>query len=253
MWRVFRAGSDVFLGPEPEDGSFLAYEGDDRCFIDSAYLNNEVVAFYKPYYLIAGAWIEGATASGTPAATYFDLSTDAYTQLRDRLEAGLRVECERGTISTEAGYVQVFTAPPALDVNLRLPTVTLSLNSELPEERGIGDALFGDSYNEDDGDWTETSGWLAAVNISVVVWSSNPDERIEMRKALRRIVVANLPVFESMGMQQVSLTLTDMDAVSGEFGAVNIYQVLGTFTCTAPVSVGSKQIAIKEIEVSPNG
>lgn len=253
-WRVFRAGSDSFSGPEPDDYSFVAYEGDDKVFVDAASLQNEVMAFYKPFYRIGGQWVAGPTASGTPAATYEDLSTDALTVLRERLELALQVEVQRGALGSELGYVQVFTAPPSLEQNVRFPLVTLSLDGEIPAERGIGDALFGDLHDEDTGLWTETEGWLAGVTISIVGWSQNSDERIELRKAIRRAIVANLPVFEGLGLQQVNLSMNDMDAVSGEFGAVNIYQVLGSFTCTAPVRVGYRVDPIKSVEVrSTNG
>ncbi len=251
-WRVLKMGSDGFGGPDDLDYALIAYEGTERVFVDSESLQNEVMAFYKPFYRMADdTWQEGATAHGTPAATFADQATDVQSFLRKRLEEGLLIEVQRENIMAELGYVQVYTAPPALEQNLRFPLVTITLDGESPAERAIGEDVGGDLYLEDIDNWFESEGWLAQVQLSIVAWSLNSDERIELRKAIRRIIVANLPVFDSLGMTQVQVSFQDVDALNGEYN-VNIYQVVASFSCLAPVRVGHSVDPISDITVRSN-
>jgi hypothetical protein len=245
-WKVLRKGSGSFSGHD-DPSAIVAYEGDDHVTVDTAFLQNEVMAFYRPFYTADGAtWTPGPVASGTPAATYEEFSTDVMTLLRERLEAGLLVEIQRGNLVNELGYVQVYTAAPSLERDLRMPLVTLHLESEEPGERGIGEYIGGDGFDGLDDEWLESEGWLANVRVAVIGWSLNGDERIELRKAIRRVVVANLPVFDASGLSLVNLSQQDMDAINGEYPAP-IYQVMNTFTCLAPVRVGGRESSIREI------
>ncbi len=248
-WRVLRKASDTF-GDQDDTSALNAYEGDEKVFIDSQSLQNEVGAFYKAYFFNGSAWSTAPSILTTPSATYEDHSTDTLDIVCDRLRAGLLVEVQRQNLLSDLGYIQVYTAPPSMEKDLRFPLVTVSLSNECPYGRGIGEQLIEDEL-EDDGDWFESEGWLASVQLSVVGWSLNPDERREMRKALRRIVVANLPVFADHGMQHVELSQQDSDAVSGEYGAP-IYQVVSTFSCLAPVRVGSRASTVINVEVRGN-
>jgi hypothetical protein len=248
-WRVLRKGSDTFTGVD-DTSALVVFEGDLKCIVDTESLPNEQMAFYKPFYRIGTAWVEGATAHGTPAAYYHDHSTDVVAYLRERIEAGMAIEVERRNIVTELGYVQVFTAPPSLEQNIQFPLVTVELDHEAPGERGIGEDVYGDEFDGEG--WDDSEGWLAAVSVSIVGWSLNSDERIEMRKALRRILVANLGVFDSKGMQQISFSLSDINAVNGEFGAP-VYQCLCNFSCIAPVRVSGRVNAIEDVEVTVTG
>lgn len=246
VWRVMRKGADTFTGVDDAE-AYMAYEGDEKVFVDSESLLNEVMAFYKPYYSVDGiVWTAGATAHGTPTADYVDYSTDVLSLLRDRIEAGLKVECDRGNFIPETGYIQVFTAPPSLERDLRLPLVTVHLENEEPGERAIGETISGDVFDSIGFDWNESQGWLANVAITVIGWSLNSDERIELRKALRRIIIANLEVFSADGIEQVSFSQSDIDAVNGEYPA-QIYQVMCNFSCIAPVRVGGQVDAISTI------
>ena len=236
-WRVLRKGSDSFAGPD-DASALIAYEGDEKIFVDSEALMNEVMAFYKPYYMTSSGWVEAATANSTPTATYTDYSTDVMAILRRRIEDGMLVECQRGNFITDLGYIQVYTAPPSLEQNLLFPLVTIHLDSESPELRGVGEDISGDEFDEPGFAWIESEGWLAQVQISVVGWSLNSDERIELRKAMRRIIVANLAVFADFGINDVSIQFQDVDAVNDEYN-VPMYQVIGSFSCMAPVRVGS--------------
>jgi hypothetical protein len=239
-WRVLKMGSDSFGGPDDLDYALIAYEGDERVFVDAEYLQNEVMAFYKPFYRMADdTWLPGATAHGTPVALYEDQATDVQSFVRKRLEEGLLEEVKRGNLVAELGYVQVYTAPPALEQNLRFPLVTITLDNESPAERALGEDIGGDDYDMVGGEWFESEGWLAQVQLSIVGWSLNSDERIELRKALRRIIIANLPIFDDQGMVQVQVTFQDVDALNGEYN-VNMYQVMGSFSCLAPVRVGRR-------------
>ena len=238
-WKVLRNGNGVFTGHD-DASSIVAYDGADKVTLDTAFLQNEVMAFYKPFYTFDGAtWTPGAVASATPRGTYEDFSTDVMSQLRDRLEAGLLIEVQRGNLVNELGYIQVYTAAPSMERDLRMPLVTLHLEDESPTERSLGEYVGGDEFDPISGEWLDAEGWLANVRVAVIGWSLNGDERIELRKALRRIVVANLPVFEAFGWSTVNFTQQDMDALSGEYPAP-IFQVMSTFTCLAPVRVGGR-------------
>lgn len=245
-WRVLRKASDTFAGVD-DNSALVVFEGDLKSFVDTESLPNEVVAFYKPYYRVGKDWVEGATNHGTPAAIYVDHSTDVPSFLRDRIEAGMLVEVERGNFITDNGYIQVFTAPPSLEQNISLPVITVQLDHEAPAERGIGEDVYGDDFDGEG--WDDSEGWLAGVTVAIVGWSLNSDERIELRKALRRVLVANLGVFDSKGMQQVTFSMSDIDAVSGEFGAP-MYQFLCNFSCIAPVRVSGRVGVIKDVEVT---
>lgn len=236
-WRVLRKGTDD-IADENDPYALVAYEGDDRAFVDCASLQNEVRAYYTPFYRINGAWVRGQGNYGTPVSIYEDASTDVLSLVRDRLEAGLTVEVERGNLMNELGYIQVLTAPPAVHMNISFPLVTVTLEEESPSVRGIGEDVSGQYTDEEDDTWLEEEGWLANVRLNMVGWSLNPDERIELRKAIRRVIVGNLNVFAAKGIVLPQLSLSDADAVNGEYGDTPLYLVAGDFTCTAPVRVG---------------
>lgn len=245
-WRVLRKGSDSFSG-EDDASALVAYEGDERVIVDATALVNDQMAFYRPFYTSDGVtWIAGPTAYGTPSAIYQEVTTDVLSFLRERLEAGLKVECDRGNIVTELGYVQVYNAAPALTPDLRFPLVTVHLEGEDPSERAIGEVLAPDIFDSIGDEWVESEGWIASVRVTVIGWSLNSDERIELRKCLRRIIIANMPVFASKGWMHVDLSLQDVDAVNGEYQA-NIYQVMGSFSCLAPVVVSGAAAPISEV------
>ena len=246
-WRVLRKGSDTFSGDPDDPSALVAYEGDERVVVDAAHLQNEVMAFYRPFYLsLAGIWTPGQTAYGTPASIYEERTTDVMSLVRDRLEAGLKVEVERGSLVHELGYVQVYTAPPSQEQNLLFPLVTITLSSESSDVRAVGETISGDEFDSIGFDWSESEGWLASVQLEVTGWSLNSDERIELRRAIRRVVLANLPVFAAHGIDQVNLSMSDNDAVNGEYGAP-VYQVMANFSCVAPVRVGGRVDAISEV------
>lgn len=248
QWKVLRKGSDTFSGVD-DASAIVAYEGDERVVVDSAFLQNEVMAFYKPFYNNGGGWVAGPTASGTPVATYQEVTTDVLSVVRARLEAGLKVECERGNLSPANGYVQVFNASPSLERDLAMPLVTVHLENEEPSIRAIGEDISGDMYDGIGESWEESDGWLASVRLTLIGWSLNSDERIELRKCMRRVIMANMPVFADLGWEQVELSLSDIDAVNGEYPA-HIYQVMGSFSCIAPTRVVSDVDSVVQQVVS---
>lgn len=244
LWRILRKGADTFTG-ETDPNALVVYEGTQKSVLDVAYLNNETAYFYRAYYWDGTAWTASATVSATPQATYADASTDALSVVRDRLDYGLTVEVARGTLVHDENRIKVLTAPPLFD-DTRWPVVTVHLQSEVPAERALGEELDADYLDALDGEWIETEGWLAKVQLMITGWCLNPDERIELRKTLRRIVVANLPVFDDAGMVQIEFSQQDVDAVSGEYPAP-VYQVMCCFSCLAPVIVRSQADAIADV------
>lgn len=249
-WRVLRNTADAFAGPD-DPAVLRVYEGDDRMIVDTTSLLNGIAYYYRAYYWNGSSWTESLTNYGTPAATYEDAATDVLTFLHQRLFEGLKVETTRGNLVNDLGYVQVYTSAPQVTNDLRFPLVTLHLEDEQPAERGIGEDITGDLHYDDDDTWEESEGWLARVAINVMGWSTNGDERIELRKALRRVVQANLGVFASQGICEVSWSSQDVDALNGEY-VTPLYQVLGSFTCLAPTRVAARIGSVADITVTVN-
>jgi len=248
-WRILRKDADAFLGPD-DDTALVAYEGNDLTVVDHQFLRNGVEAFYRPFYLVDGEFVAGETVSATPEASYEDHTQDPFDILRERLEAGLQVEVKRRVIRADAEFVQVMTAPPPIDNNLRFPLVSIHLEDDAPQDRFIGEEFDGIGEDPMTGDFLDGIGWVASTRISVVGWSLNPDERNELRKAIRRVIIANMEVFASHGMDQVAFNQTNNELLGGEQGA-NLYLSEGTFTCTAPVTVASRRLASEQhLEIS---
>lgn len=245
-WKVLRKGSDSFSGHDDPSAAVI-YQGDERVIVDTQFLQNQVMAFYRPFYTSDGVtWTPGPTASGTPNAVYVETATDVVSVLRDRLEAGLKVEVERGNLQSELGYVQVYISTPSLEQDLRFPLVTIHLDDEAAAVWGVGDDITGDVFDPVEEEFEESEGWLSQVQCSVIGWSLNGDERDELRKAIRRIVMGNMQVFASHGWEQIELSQQHIDAVGGEYPAP-IFQSVGSFRCLAPARVGGPVGTVKHV------
>lgn len=245
-WRVLRKTQDDFSGPDDPD-AYLVYEGEDKGVVDSRYLQNDVLMFYRAYYWDGMSWSSSQTATGTAKADYDDASEDVQTLVRERLEWGLLEEVRRGLLQPQSGSIPVLTAPPIFE-DARWPLVTISVLNDAASERVIGELLIPDEFN--DTGWSEDDGWLARTELSIVGWSQNPDERIQLRRSLRRLVMSNLSVFDSYGMVQVNFSQQDADFLS-EYPAP-VYQSVGTLNCLSPVIVGGRVPPITDIIVRSN-
>ena len=236
-WRILRKPADTFTGPADTDAT-LVHAGTAKSMLDDAGLIDGTTYWYRAYYWSGSSWTASASASASPAATYSDESEDALTVVRDRLEAGLATEVARGNVVHESGAVPVLTAPPIYD-DTRFPVVTVHLSNESPAERYIGENITGDA---NDIDWfagtsSESEGYLAETTLTVMGWALNPDARKELRRAIRRVLVANLPVFDEHGLLNVSFTQQDTE----DFTAYSapVYQVMTTVTCKTPILVSA--------------
>jgi hypothetical protein len=234
LWRVLRKQTDDFV--DQDDAAALrVYQGTERAPLDAQYLNDGTTYYYRAYYWDGSAWSASNSAYGVPAASFEDASTDVPSVVRDRLEYGFAAEVAAQRLQPGAGLIRVLNAPPLYE-DTGWPVVTVHLQSEGSSVRGLGELVDADDLDELAGDFAETEGWLAKVQLTITAWSLNPDERKELRKALRRIIVANLGIFDDAGMVQIDVQLQDMDAVGGEFPAP-VYQVMCTLSCLAPVRV----------------
>ena len=236
-WRVLRKDADTFTGPNDPDAR-IAFAGADRTFLDDAALIDGTAVWYRAYYWDGAAWAASTSRSATPQSTYSDASVDALTVVRDRLDAGMVTELQRNAVRHPDGMVPVLTAPPVFD-DVRFPVLTVHLQNEQPAERFIGEDVTSDTADIDpfDGSVSDTEGWLASTTLVVMGWTMNPDERVALRKAIRRVLIANLPVFDEHGLLNVDFSMQDTEDFTSY--SAPVYQTMTTITCKVPVGVTS--------------
>ena len=236
-WRLLRKQADTFTGPTDADAT-LVHAGTDRVVLDDSGLLDGFTFWYRAYYWTGSAWVASASVSATPQSTYVDESEDALSIVRDRLDAGMLTEVARQRLRPQSGTIDVLTASPVYD-DRRFPMVTVHLQDEGAQQRFIGENPTGDEADRDyfDGSSDDTEGWLAQTQLTIMGWSLNSDERKELRKAIRRILVANLPVFDAHGLLQVEFRQQDTE----DFTSYNapVYQVMTSFTCLTPIRVSA--------------
>lgn len=242
-WKILRKLADDFTGPDDAEAE-VVHSGTERVVTDAGGLMNGITYFYRAYYRVGAAWQPSLSQSRSPSASYEDQTVDVVEFLQRRLSEGLAVEVSRGTLRHDDGSIPVYTAPPTYD-NVRWPIVTIHLSDEAPDQRFVGEAIASDSWDQLADAWDQPEGWLARVQVNIIGWSLNPDLRVALRKCLRRIVIANLPVFDAHGFTEVNITVQDIEDF--ENYAAPVYQAMCTFSCLAPVVVSSQAGVIEDV------
>ena len=233
-WRVLRRTTDAFTGPDDAGAVVVVDASTDSTVLDWNGLVNGTAYFYCVYFLVAGAYVASEVGTATPIATYEDGGPDLQELLRDRLTLGLAVEVARGVLLPPSGAIAVYTAPFGFADAMSLPCLSVHVDSTGPSERMIGENLLPDF--EDMTGWHATEGWLATWRLAIVAVSLNGDERILLRKAIRRIIQANLPILSAYGVLMPDFQQTDAEAQGAE-GDAPLYFSRGSFTCLAPAFV----------------
>lgn len=241
--RLLRKDADTFSGPD-DAWAILVYEGIERSILDAAGLVNDVEVFYRAYYLIGSVWVASATKSGIPSATFTDRSVDVLSLVRDRLDLGLSVYVARGELIHDNGHIQVMTASPLVE-EAPLPIVTVHLASDASSERFIGEHVANDEYDEVAEVWRSVEGWFSRAQLTVIAWCTNADERIVLRKALKSVLMSNLPVFDAAGLMQIDLQFSDQEDFTSY--AAPIYQAICNFTCYAPSGVDATDVPVRDV------
>lgn len=246
-WRVLRRTADAFTGPT-DAGAFVVSDGQDNVVLDTTGLVNGTEYFYKVYSLVGGAWVADVAISATPSATYTDDSTDAQEIVRSRLQAGLLVEVQRNNLTHDTGRIPCLLSVPTFE-DAKWPLVTVHVTNAAPEERFLGEEPFPDSFNSDTNFWEGDEGWLTRVQLSIVGWSLNGDERKILREAIRRVVQANLPVFDGLGLYEIEISQQDQDDF--ESYSAPVFQSVMSFSCLAISAVMSEDIPVSNVTVTP--
>lgn len=244
-WRVLRKTSNTFSG-EADATAVLVADGDPNVILDTAGLVNGTLYYYQDYYYDGTAWTAGTGVSVTPAASYGTGAQDVLSVVRDRLDLGLQVEIARGSLSPASGRIAVLTAPPVFE-DTRWPVVSVHLESDAAQDRALGEEIYPD-VSLDGGLVESFEGWLARVQLLIVGWCLNADERIALRQTIKRVLLGNLQVFDAAGFVQIDLAQNDTE----DFTSYNapVYQVLSHFSCLAPEYVSDETPSITDITVS---
>lgn len=230
--RILRRPDEGFTGWN-DTAAVVVYDGEGGASaVDAASLANGTTYFYAEYDYVNAAWVGGAPIlPATPETAYQDASVNVLAFLRERLAAGLKAAVAAGTLAHDNNYIPVLSAPPLFE-NTKWPVVSLHLRDDTPAERGIGEVTADPVFDPVSGEWVDSEGWLSRVQIHVIGWSLNADQRIVLRQALKAVVIGNLPVFDAAGMQTVNFMQSD-DEEMERYNAP-VYMTVGTFSCLAP-------------------
>jgi len=231
-WRLLRNANGIFSGYN-DLGASVIHEGKDLVVLDSSALTNGQVYHYGLFWFNGTTWAAEGPNYATPNPTMAQLGPDVLSLIRDRLDEGLAVFVGRGELHHKQGHIQVLTAPPLFEDTI-WPVVTVHLQSDSSAERALGED-FGSSIS-DAGLTVDYEGWLSKYQLLIVVWCLNPDERNILRRAVKNLLIANLPVFDKAGMVQIDVTQSDTEDFQS-FSAP-VYQTMTTLSCIAPSIVG---------------
>ncbi|HQS59640.1 MAG TPA: hypothetical protein PKZ37_14775 [Gallionellaceae bacterium] len=231
-WRLLRNANGIFSGYN-DLGASVIHEGKDLVVLDSSALTNGQVYHYGLFWFNGTTWAADGTNYATPNPTMAQLGPDVLSLIRDRLDEGLAVFVGRGELHHKQGHIQVLTAPPLFEDTI-WPVVTVHLQSDSSAERALGED-FGSSIS-DAGLTVDYEGWLSKYQLLIVVWCLNPDERNILRRAVKNLLIANLPVFDKAGMVQIDVTQSDTEDFQS-FSAP-VYQSMTTLSCLAPSIIG---------------
>ena len=245
-WRLLRRTDESFAGPE-DPAAALVYDGDEEQWniLDDSILRNGVTYFYRLYLLKEGEWVEDGTASAESSFSAIDGGDDPQMFMRDRLDFGLNELVKAKKLTHRNGRIPVMIAPPTFDGTV-FPVVVVQFSSGSSQEYSIGNDL-GSALTKDGRQWQIDEGWLSKVQLTIAAWSMNPDERIQLRRAVEFIILSNLGIFERNGMTNLEIQQSDTE----DYHSYNapMYQSITTATCLSSRYVGHTEDRIKGISL----
>lgn len=250
-WRVLRRPTDDFTGHE-DPGALrvgLDYGPRPGGILDTDKLLNGSPVVYRFYWRDAIGWKTNGTRTVTPAATYQGEGPDAAAVLRERIALGLAEEIRRGALKPASGRIHVVTAPFGAPDDKSLPAVSVHLDTDQPANRFLGEVVEAQLPGGIGDDHRGSEGQLSRVALNVTAVSLNGDERSALRRALKRIVLANMPVFDEAGLLLCEFAQRDTEEVHGANGAV-LYFAQGSFSCVAPAVVSWPVTVIADVVVT---
>ncbi|WP_293372304.1 hypothetical protein [Nevskia sp.] len=238
--RVLRRTDAAFAGPADPDAT-LIYQGANPRVVDLR-ASNGSTWYYKAFDLVDGVFVDNASPAvqATPQSRYQPLGVDFEAVLKARLELGLQQEMTRGLLRVKLLGRNGAQPPlkiavvygPAVFGETDWPVVSVQLKNNAPGERGIGETLFGGSEFEGE-------SWLAMQSVEIAAWTQNPDQRREMRLALTRIVIANLPVLEALGVVVGDPRVSVMDFLDNGQFLVPVYTAVVSFSAQVPEGIAA--------------
>lgn len=248
QWQVLRRSSLPFIGVDDPDAA-VVYSGTDTNFVDTATLTNGTLVYYLDYAFVGDAWVAGGTAASVvPVANGIMAGADPQEFIRGRLEAGLQVEVASNALKHVDGAVPTLSAPPIFD-ETQFPIVTVHLEGFSQAAHGLGEIIAPDVFDEVGGEWLDSEGFLARVQLKIVGWVvGNPDTRITLRKAINKILLGNLPVFADQGFITPEWSATDAEDFDSY--SAPMYMTIFTFSCIAPVAISALTAPISDVTVT---
>lgn len=246
-WRLLRKTADSFVDEEDPDAALL-YEGAETSVLDRYSLTNGTPYYYRLYSIDSDdVWSASATVTVTPLSEHETGGPDVLSLVRERIELSLRAAVAALKIKHEAGYVPCLTAPP-LYKDTRWPVVTVHLRSDSNDVEGLAQQVTPGEFDVGDGEWTTSEGWLSRIQLQIIAWSLNPDQRITLRNLIKAAIVGNLQVFDDAGMVQMQLSFSDTEDT--ESYDAPVYQSVVTFSCLAPFVVSATVGAVLDVDSS---
>lgn len=249
-WRVLRKvgamDSTNFSGPD-DPSAMLIHDGNSRTINDFLGLVNGSPHTYIVYPFDANGALMPLFAKATiiPNQDFEDTSVDVQEVVRGRIESVLTTMIAKGQLPITANQISVLSIPFGSQ-NTPIPIVTVLLGSDVSDTRAIGDGL-GAGLPVDAVGWDESDGWLSRVSIDLCIWSLNPEERNDLRRAVKAAIVSSLGHFDDAGMVQIDLHLRDEEDC--ESMNAPLYKTTGVLSCLAPSSTVNHASRINTVSV----
>ena len=243
--RVCRRYDDAFADvPEAEDG-FVVNDSALTGALDWRGVIPGVEHWYAAFYLGPDGWTRSEPKAVTPTAETHAPYIDSLDVIRERVEIGLRALVDADILTHPRGHFAVLTAPPQFE-DIIFPAVAVQLDQASPEEQFVGGFLGEELL--DDGDIRDFSGWRSRYTVEIGAWSLNPDERRLLRRSLRDIIIANRDVFDVLGLQELTVSMSDSEDFQSY--ASPLYMSVLRCMYAAPDIIHSDSGAIADIPIS---
>lgn len=241
----------AFAGPEDHDAVLVAdmswEDGlEPSQIVDRQALLNGVEYTYRIHYDGQDTYHERTCLIDSG---YSDNEIDPIDLIVERMSLGLAEEVRRGKVPAIDGAIEVLVRPPSWTAT-NFPVVTVALESQQSFTRGVGDTIIGDNGQDI---LRDATGVYERARVSIEGRALNPSVRLLLHKSIKRVLLANLEIFEMLGLLVPEWTQAIQDELKGDADPVYISVTTFSFLAPAMVSVDWDDLVSIGVEGSAYG